>query len=38
MVPIFAFGPGSSQFSGIQDNARIGQILIGQLLKREIDN
>jgi len=38
MVPIFAFGPGSSPFSGIQDNARIGQILIDLLLKREIKN
>lgn len=38
MVPIFAFGPGSSQFSGIQDNARIGQAIIDLLLKREIKN
>lgn len=34
MVPIFAFGPGSSRFSGIQDNARIGQTLIDLLLHR----
>jgi len=39
MVPIFAFGPGSSRFSGIQDNARIGQTLIELLLlKSEIKN
>ena len=38
MVPIFAYGPGSSNFSGIQDNARIGQTLITLLLKREIEN
>ncbi len=36
MVPVFADGPGSSRFSGIQDNARIGQILIDLLLKKEI--
>ena len=36
MVPIFAYGPGSSRFSGIQDNARIGQTLIALLLKKEI--
>jgi alkaline phosphatase len=38
MVPIFAYGPGSDRFSGIQDNARIGRILIDLLLKREIKN
>ena len=38
MVPIFAFGPGSSRFSGIQDNARIGQTLIELLLKRQLKN
>ena len=38
MVPIFAFGPGSKQFSGIQDNARVGQNIISLLLKREIKN
>jgi alkaline phosphatase len=38
MVPIFAFGPGSSQFSGIQDNARVGQAIISQLLKTEASN
>jgi alkaline phosphatase len=35
MVPIFAFGPGSNRFSGIQDNARVGQAIISQLLKKE---
>ena len=34
MVPVFAYGPGSAAFSGIQDNARIGQILIDLLLKQ----
>jgi alkaline phosphatase len=38
MVPIFAYGPGSSNFSGIQDNARIGQAIISQLLKTEASN
>ena len=38
MVPIFAFGPGSKQFSGIQDNARVGQAIISQLLKTEASN
>jgi alkaline phosphatase len=33
MVPIFAYGPGSNRFSGIQDNTRIGQNLIELLLK-----
>lgn len=37
MVPSFAFGPGSNQFSGIQDNARIGQTLIELLLNKEIN-
>ena len=38
MVPIFAYGPGSSNFSGIQDNARVGQAIISQLLKTEASN
>ena len=38
MVPLFAYGPGSARFSGIQDNARIGQNLIGLVLKREFNN
>jgi alkaline phosphatase len=38
MVPVFAYGPGSRQFSGIQDNARIGQTLIELLLQSEIHN
>ena len=38
MVPIFAYGPGSAKFSGIQDNARIGSNIIAQLRKREIKN
>ena len=38
MVPIFACGPGSAAFSGIQDNARIGQTLIDLLLNRETQN
>jgi alkaline phosphatase len=37
MVPIFADGPGSSRFSGIQDNAQIGQTLINLLLKKDIE-
>ena len=36
MVPIFAYGPESRNFSGIQDNTRVGQTLIDLLLKREI--
>lgn len=36
MVPIFAYGPQSLNFSGIQDNTRVGQTLINLLLKREI--
>lgn len=35
MVPLFAYGPGSATFSGIQDNARIGQTLIDLLLNRK---
>jgi alkaline phosphatase len=35
MVPIFAYGPSSTDFSGILDNARVGQILIDRLLKRD---
>jgi alkaline phosphatase len=38
MVPLFAYGPGSSKFSGIQDNAHVGQTLINLLLKNEIKN
>jgi alkaline phosphatase len=38
MVPLFAYGPGSARFSGIQDNARIGQNLISLVLKREFNN
>jgi alkaline phosphatase len=38
MVPIFAYGPGSRNFSGIQDNTRVGRNLIELLLKREIKN
>jgi alkaline phosphatase len=38
MVPIFAYGPGSRNFSGIQDNARVGQAIISQLLKTEASN
>jgi alkaline phosphatase len=38
MVPIFAYGPGSRNFSGIQDNARVGRKLIDLVLKREIKN
>ena len=33
MVPIFAYGPSNTDFSGILDNARVGQILIDRLLK-----
>jgi alkaline phosphatase len=36
MVPLFAYGPGSTRLSGIQDNARVGRTLIELLLKREI--
>jgi len=38
MVPLFSDGPGSIKFSGIQDNARVGQTLIELLLKKEIKN
>jgi len=38
MVPLFADGPGSSRFNGIQDNARIGQTLIELLLQIDIKN
>jgi alkaline phosphatase len=38
MVPLFAYGPGSNDFSGIQDNARVGRTLIELLLKKEIKN
>ncbi len=33
MVPVFAYGPGSSAFAGIQDNTIIGQTLIRYLEK-----
>lgn len=36
MVPIFAYGPASADFSGILDNTRVGQILIARLLNRKI--
>ena len=35
MVPIFADGPSSTEFSGILDNASVGQMLIDRLLKRK---
>ena len=35
MVPIFADGPSSTEFGGILDNARVGQLLIDRLLKRK---
>jgi alkaline phosphatase len=38
MVPLFAYGPGSTAFSGIQDNIRIGKTLIDLLLKRHLKN
>ena len=38
MVPVFAYGPGSRIFSGIQDNARTGQSLIDLLLGGETIN
>ena len=38
MVPIFAYGPGSHNFSGIQDNTQIGQTLINLLLNKPIKN
>ena len=38
MVPVFAYGPGSRIFSGIQDNARTGQSLIDLLLGGETRN
>jgi alkaline phosphatase len=37
MVPIFAYGPSSADFSGILDNARVGQMLIDRLHKRKTD-
>ena len=36
MVPLFADGPSSSNFSGILDNTRMGQIMIGLITKRKI--
>lgn len=33
MVPVFAYGPGSSAFAGIADNTSIGRIIIGYLQK-----
>jgi alkaline phosphatase len=38
MVPLFAYGPGSERFNGIQDNARVGQQLIELLMKKEVKN
>jgi alkaline phosphatase len=38
MVPLFAYGPGSARFSGIQDNAQVGRTLIELLLKKEFNN
>jgi alkaline phosphatase len=41
MVPLFAYGPGSERFNGIQDNARVGQVgqqLIELLMKKEVKN
>lgn len=32
MVPVFAYGPGDSDFAGIGDNTRIGKLLIKYLL------
>ncbi|MCP3850438.1 MAG: alkaline phosphatase [Gammaproteobacteria bacterium] len=31
MVPVFSYGPGALEFSGIADNTKIGKILIGYL-------
>ena len=38
MVPIFAFGPGSNQFNGIQDNAQVGRAIISRLLQTDARN
>lgn len=38
MVPIFAYGPGSKQFSGIKDNAQVGRAIISRLLKTDALN
>ncbi len=38
MVPIFAFGPGSNRFNGIQDNAQVGRAIISRLLKTDASN
>jgi alkaline phosphatase len=38
MVPLFAYGPGSATFSGIQDNTTVGKKIIDQLLNRETQN
>ena len=38
MVPIFAIGPGSNQFNGIQGNAQVGRAIISQLLKTDVSN
>ncbi len=37
LVPIFAYGPGSTNFSGIQDNTRIGKTLIDLILQKDIN-
>jgi alkaline phosphatase len=38
MVPIFAYGPGSHHFSGIQHNDQIGRTIIAQLLQTKTAN
>jgi alkaline phosphatase len=38
MVPIFAYGPGSRNLSGLQDNAGVGRKRIDLVLKREVKN
>jgi alkaline phosphatase len=38
MVPLFAYGVGSTRFSGIQDNAQVGRTLIELLLQKKIKN
>jgi alkaline phosphatase len=33
MVPVFAYGPGSSAFGGIQDNTNVGKTIIDYIIK-----
>lgn len=35
MVPVFAYGPGASDFTGIWDNTKIGKTMIGYFKKAQ---